>query len=74
MEVVVLGGDGVWITRSWKIAGLMVWKAVGADDPFATGDGDGDAIGADAGLDAVCVSVASEREGEEQKTGEFRCN
>lgn len=60
MKVVILRGDGVWISGSWKVAGLMVREAVGTNDPLATGYRNGDAIGADAWLDPICVRAGSQ--------------
>ena len=76
MKVVVLSGDGVWIAGSRKVARLMVRETVGANNAFTTGYSNGDAIGADAGFDPICVSAGGQRERdeEEQNSGEFRCN
>jgi len=60
MKGVVLGRDGVWISGSWKVAGLMIGPTVGANDPFTAGYGDGHAIGADACLDTICVGPGAE--------------
>ncbi len=60
MKVVVLRGDGVWISGSWKVPRLMVRPAVGGNDAFTTGYCDGHAIGADACLNAICVRVGAQ--------------
>lgn len=85
MKVVILRGDGVWISGSWEVAWLMIREAVGTNDAFTTGYRNGDAIGADAGFDAICISAraqlserlvdeARKRDEKEQNSAEFRCN
>ena len=49
----------------------MIREAVGGNDTFAASDGNGDTIGADARLDAICVSARREGDEEEQNTGKF---
>ena len=52
----------------------MVRETVGANNAFTTGYSNGDAIGADARLNVICVCARRDSDEEEQNSGEFRCN
>src|SRR5262249_8421335 len=53
VEVITLRGDRVWIAAARKFSRVVVGQAIGGDDSLSTGDFDGDAICANARVDAV---------------------